>query len=201
MLKHKNIALLMIFSIIFFFSYSPATSYACSCIAPPSAQEELASSSAVFTGKVIDMLDVNKHNLTQSSADPIAFLFEVDEAWKGVTQSQVVVSTERDSASCGFPFTVNNEYLVYAQEIDGELKGTICSRTTDLASAVADIEALGLGDKPIEQVSINLDAKPLEEDAPAVMDYAVYLIVLLVVLLLASIYFIRRAKKQKRVDH
>lgn len=197
MFRKKLVTLIMIFFVILL-NYSPTTSYACSCMAPISVQEELTKNSAVFSGKVIDILDVNKNNKIQSSADPIAFLFEVDEAWKGIDQTQVIVYTERDSASCGYPFTINDEYMVYANEIEGQLKTNICSRTANLSSAFADIEELGFGEKPTEHVNLEFEAKSIEGEVSTnnfFIDNVSYVISIIVIALIAGIYLLRRNKK------
>lgn len=134
-----------------FFNLSPTKSYACSCVPPDSVQEELAKSSDVFSGKVIEMKDKNKLKLTQSSADLIEVKIEVNEIWKGNNQPELLVYTERDSASCGFEFALNQEYLVYANEDGGQLRVSLCSRTAPLTAATADLNDLGKGEKPVPQ--------------------------------------------------
>ncbi|TFB14138.1 hypothetical protein E3U55_14590 [Filobacillus milosensis] len=143
--------------------YLPNTSYACTCEEPGTVQEEMNQSSAVFSGKVIEKYDENKDKKTISSNDPIAFVFEVKESWKGINQTQVVVSTARYSGSCGYEFALNNNYLVYAQERNGELEVNLCSRTTVLPYADQDLEELGKGKKPTEQVTINLKGETPSE--------------------------------------
>jgi len=150
-------AIVSLVTFIFFMNFSPNTGYACSCAEPGSPLEELERSSAVFSGEVIGIVDKNKNGYLKSSADPIAVLFEVEETWKGVTQSQVLVYTERDEASCGYQFALNTKYLVYAHESDGSLKTSYCSKTTPLTLAVDDIDELGEGELPTEQVSIDLN--------------------------------------------
>lgn len=184
---------MMVSLTLLFFNYSPSTSYACSCAAPESVQVELEKSSAVFSGKVLGILDKKKFNSTQSSGDELAVLFEVDEAWKGINQTQVIVYTSRDSASCGFEFT-SNEYLVYANKYDGELRVSLCSRTTLLSSAQEDLNELGMGDKPTEEVKIDLiDA---EEESMSPTNRIIFSIAMIIMLLVAAIYIIRRVEKR-----
>lgn len=196
MINRKSAILLVVISICFMY-YSPTTSYACSCVEPGPVQDELERSSVVFSGTVIDMLDVNKNKSIQSSADPIAVQFEVEEAWKGLGQTQIIVYTERDSASCGYEFTLNKKYLVYAQEIEGELKAGLCSRTTPLSSAEMDLDELGFGDKPTEQVSIDLAGmKDVDQISfkSIVFNNPIYYIVFIALLIIVAIYVIRRNK-------
>lgn len=126
----------------------PSTSFACSCMQPPSPEEELKRKTAVFSGKVIEIVDTESKSLLQSSADPIRVVFEVDRTWKGIDQTQAIVYTARDSASCGFNFSLNEEYIVYAYGEVGSLKTGICDRTNSIDNAAEDLEALGEGSKP-----------------------------------------------------
>lgn len=173
----------------FLLTYFPNIGYACSCVEPGSVKEELGRSSAVFSGKVIEIVDENENNLVQSSADPIAVVFEVEESWKGIHQTEVIVYTERSSASCGYEFSLNNEYLVYARENDGKFKVSICSRTTTLVAADQDIEELGKGEKPSEQVSIDLTSENYNNQ--------IYIYLLIVALLLGGVYITIARRKKK----
>jgi hypothetical protein len=156
-------------------------------------QEELEQSSAVFSGKVIGVVNKNKFNIMQSSADPIGIVFEVKEVWKGINQTQVIVNTARDSASCGYEFS-STEYLVYAHESNGELSVSLCSRTTQLSSAQGDIEKLGMGKKPTEEVS--LDINDIENESKTSINIVLYSISLLLILILIYVYTNRRIKKR-----
>lgn len=175
---------------IMFLNYSPNTCFACDCARPDNVNEQLDRSTAVFSGEVIEIVDKNKNNSIQSSADPIAVLFKVDESWKGIDQSQVIIYTARDGASCGYEFSLNNKYLVYAQETDGDLIVNICSRTTLLSSSDKDLEELGKGEKPTEQVSINLDA--IEAEDKLTNGYIIVITFLFVLLIIVIAYVTRR---------
>src|SRR5690606_36426110 len=108
-----------------------------------------------------------KNKKIQSSADLIEVKFEVDQSWKGSNQSELIVYTERDSASCGFEFSLNKEYVVYAKEEDGKLRASICSRTAPVASAKEDLTELGQGEKPVKQLSSNTENVKKSEKAAA----------------------------------
>jgi len=175
-------------------NFSPNTGYACSCDMPGNAQEELDRSSAVFSGEVIGILDKNKNGYIQSSADPIAVLFEVEETWKGVTQSQVIVYTAKDSTSCGYQFALNTKYLVYAYESDGSLNTSICSKTTPLTLAVDDMDELGEGELPTEQVSIDL-TKDESQITSLFKQNLIYILSLIFLLVLVVVVIVTRRKK------
>ena len=189
---NKFVSMLLLSTmLLILLNIAPTTSYACSCAAPGPVSDELERSAAVFKGKVIGIVDANENNSMKSSADSIAIIIKVDEIWKGINQTEVVVYTERDSASCGFTFMEGQEYLIYASESDDLLRVSLCSRTTDLASASSDLAVLGKGAEPTEQV--NIDQKELQ----GISDWQIIDIIavfLLGVAVLAA-YFVYRSRK------
>ncbi|WP_404450677.1 hypothetical protein LG329_09935 [Virgibacillus necropolis] len=147
--------MLMVLAVTTIITYVPSKSFACSCAEPGTVTEVLNRDGAtVFSGRVVKKVDQSKLDMLQSSADPISVLFQVDKTWKGVNQSQVIVKTARSSASCGYEFTLNERYLVYASERDGELNVNLCSRTQSITDAQADLEVLGMGKDPTEKVHL-----------------------------------------------
>lgn len=123
----------------------PSVTYACSCVVPAEPLEALESSSAVFTGKVVDKKEPKGTII--SSADSVKVTFEVDSSWKGVKGNKVTLSTALSSASCGFEFVEGESYIVYAYANDeddsSKLEASLCSRTKLLASASEDLKELG----------------------------------------------------------
>jgi LPXTG-motif cell wall-anchored protein len=96
----------------------------------------------VFAGQVVT-LDAPS-GVMSSSADPVRVTFVVSDVWKGSVPSTAVITTMRDSASCGYSFEQGQEYLVYATTNDaGEMEVSLCSRTQPLANANEDLAALG----------------------------------------------------------
>ncbi|WP_286185124.1 hypothetical protein [Bacillus sp. SD075] len=172
---------LFIITLSFFLTFLPTYSYACSCVLPGKPEEELEESTTVFSGKVMEIMDKNKNNLFQSSADPISVLLEVEETWKGMDKSEVVVHTERSSASCGYEFSVNKDYIVYANEKDGGLHVSLCSRTALLSEADEDLQALDEGKAPKEEVSVDLTNTN---------NHSVYIYLAVTIILLVGVYFI-----------
>lgn len=62
--------------------------------------EELERSDAVFTGKVIEIQEKKQLNgLTKKYV-----LFEVKKTWKGISQSQVILTTGMGGGDCGYEF-------------------------------------------------------------------------------------------------
>ena len=186
---------LFMVTLISVFSYSTSTSYACSCVPPGTPQEEMERSAAVFSGKVTKIVDENQNNFTQSSADSLAVQIEVKDAWKGIDQKQVVVYTARDSASCGFEFEVNQEYLIYASESEGKLQTTICSRTTLLNMAAEDMDALGEGEEITEHAG-EAGEERYQSTAESENNSIKYTVTVVVgVVLIGGVYILYRKKK------
>ncbi|MFY0761839.1 hypothetical protein AB1K32_23870 [Metabacillus dongyingensis] len=118
--------------------------YACSCAQQPSVQSELENKTAIFSGKVL--------KITGSSQKKV--LIDVDLIWKGPSQSQLIVETERDSAGCGVDFIEGENYLVYAYGDKFNLETGLCERTNLLTDAGDDIRNLGAGKEPEKQVNL-----------------------------------------------
>jgi hypothetical protein len=182
----RNILLMCIlFSIIPF--ALPTTSYACSCAPPPSVEEALQQKTAVFSGKVINMKEYKK--FWGSSADPVEILFEVTGAWKGVKQSEVIVNTEISSASCGYNFEMNKEYLVYAYGDEYGLKTGLCERTKLISAAADDLAVLGEGDQNLQQVN------PAEQEDAGSTNILIIWGAVSLLIFTAIILFIRNKRK------
>ena len=94
-------------------------------------------SSAVFSGKVIE---INKN----SSSHTKTVKFDVERTWKGVSEKQVTVITGSDDGNCGYPFMMNETYLVYSYGEDS-LYTSSCGRNTLFENAYDDLRTLGNG--------------------------------------------------------
>ncbi|MBW5444482.1 hypothetical protein GE107_00190 [Cohnella sp. CFH 77786] len=76
------------------------------------------------------------------------YLFEVETAWKGVNSRKMTVySYAGPSASCGFEFSKNRSYLVYAYQAREMLQTNLCSGNVPVDQADRDIRLLGAGIK------------------------------------------------------
>lgn len=148
----------MVLGSVLFFSLRPRTVFACSCIQPDTPTAELNRSDAVFAGKVL-AIDAPSGlpsfttsfpfiNFQYSSADPVSVTFDVSDVWKGPAYRRINVTTLRDSASCGYPFQAGETYLVYATNRGAELTAGLCSRTSGIGQAQADMVELGQGTAP-----------------------------------------------------
>lgn len=128
------------------FVVSTTPVFACSCIAPPPPQEARDQSAAVFAGTVKN-INVPEGEII-SSADPVGITFDVSDVWKGEVSETQIITTPRDSASCGYAFEMGMDYLVYAYEGEDGLQTHLCSRTTLLTADVEDLNALGDSTRP-----------------------------------------------------
>lgn len=124
---------------------APALASACSCAPPPPPREALKGSTAVFSGKVVE---VKRHDEFR-----FAVVFAAEESWKGIDAREVVVYTPDNGAACGVNFEKGRRYLVYANEVpQGEpakkvLSTHLCTRTKKLDDAKEDLKDLGEGNK------------------------------------------------------
>ena len=151
----KIIAFLaFIFIGIFIIGSFPSVTNACSIAELPSVEEQFKLSKAVFSGEVVDIKE--KKSLKGYTSKSV--LFEVTNTWKGVEQSQIIITTGQGGGDCGYNFIKGNEYLVYANESTmygaKSLVSTMGNRTDVLSSAQKDLEVLGEGQPPIEVVNL-----------------------------------------------
>ena len=168
------LSVFLVFSVFTSFSFNEA--HACSCMAPESPEKELERFQAVFSGTVTDIEKTNPSEPVFSDTDPVLVTFDVKRIWKGLEDknSNVTVTTSASSASCGFYFQENVEYVVYAyqHEADSQLQVSLCSRTNTVENAEEDLIELGEGIlinsnessmlPPLKQYKIVLDIHEIE---------------------------------------
>ncbi|MCC2671936.1 MAG: hypothetical protein K0Q72_4407 [Armatimonadetes bacterium] len=111
---------------------------ACSCLPPPPPKEALQKAAAVFVGKVVEIE-------TDEKARTRKVTLAVSRRWKGKPEKRATVRTAMDSATCGYGFQQDKEYLVYtySQEQKPEQWTNICTRTKPLSAAKEDLNELG----------------------------------------------------------
>lgn len=116
---------------------------ACTCMQPGPPCDATWRASAVFVGEASEPVltdtgtGVEYHAGRRLVSNPIRVRFKILEAFRGVTGLVVDVYTNENSAACGFAFSANRTYLVYAYEHNGRFTANICSRTK-LASAAGE---------------------------------------------------------------
>jgi len=150
--KFLAISLIMFLVSTVFVSSTSHVAYACSCMQPLSPNEEMPKFDAVFSGKVIEIIEKHPSWPSESSTDPVFATIDVYTIWKGEKNKTITVKTASSSASCGFNFEKNQEYIIYAasynneeEEGDDDLQVSLCSRTGLLSDADVDLQALGTG--------------------------------------------------------
>jgi hypothetical protein len=193
-MKRRLIALCqLLFACMVFLSVPPESAQACSCAMAPSVQQELQRKTAVFSGRVVKLTEPGK-GLIRSSADPVTATFAVANVWKGEAKPQLAVYTAISSASCGFSFQMNTDYLVYASsDGNGKLTTIICDRTKPIADASEDLTALGAGDKPAPLAYPEQETGKLLDSFYLAVTFAVsFLICFTAIRLLFGIYLTRK---------
>jgi hypothetical protein len=66
----------------------------------------------------------------------------VSERFRGNSGNPLVIRTETGTEACGYPFEVGHEYLVFANEFQGNLTVNTCSATQPAKMAVSTIHQL-----------------------------------------------------------
>jgi hypothetical protein len=123
-------------------AFSVRPSAACSCIESGAACEDYWKASAVFLGRV---QAIARHSVKPPALRILAdrrVTFTVLEAFSGVEQGTVEVTTGSGGGDCGFPFREGAEYVVYARRSTpgAPLTVGICSRTREVSRAASDLE-------------------------------------------------------------
>lgn len=147
--------------------------FGCDFEEPPPPREAAEQADAMFAGTVTAVEPVGDMDVVAT--------FEVTRVWRGPSAATVEVRTPESSGMCGYVFEVDRDYLVYANERDGELETSIASRTAELKAADDDLQALGEGEQP--------DV----EDRRAVWPLAVATTTLVVLIAIALVRRSRRA--------
>jgi len=136
---------------------------ACSCAGPARTPCFAAgSSTAVFTGKVLDIADqpppaplpssgnTGRVIASRQTANPISLparlrvvRLSVGDVLTGVdaSQKEIEILTGYGGGDCGYPFQLGGEYVVYAYKNSaGRLETGICMRTRPLDQAAEDVK-------------------------------------------------------------
>ena len=129
------------------------TARLCSCVrgygrahAKAMVKAALPRTDAVFIGSVVSVTDRTWPLPSRPSmiVRTLKVVLIVDRAWKGVLRDSVVIWTGTGSGDCGYPFQVNERYLVFATAADsGAFSTGICTLTQPVATASEYVRALG----------------------------------------------------------
>ena len=137
------VRLALVVSLIGLWLVQPVTTYACSCQGEGSPSEELEWSDSVFLGTVVSKraLGYDLGNGVMNLGALVVVEFDVLRVWKGSTDQRRFITTRASQPACGYTFSSNTAYLVYAYSGGVGL----CSRTRPLERAKADLRELGEG--------------------------------------------------------
>lgn len=139
MIRRLTVALAVLAFIVTALRQQPPSAFACSCMIAPPPTQARDEAVAVFAGTVSAIAPANPGSTN------LLVTFDLDESWKGPTESQLTITTPGNSAACGVSFDVGQGYLVYASAQEGQFQTTLCSRTAPLGAAGEDLAALGTG--------------------------------------------------------
>ena len=134
--------------------FAPARALACECttLSPADARRGAV---AVFEGRVVSVSPV----VVEEGTSTLSVEFSVARAWKGVEHERVTVHTLVDAAACGFTFSPDESYLVYATAHADGLLVDRCGRTRLAAEAEGDLRVLGMGVTPVEPKNADDDER------------------------------------------
>jgi hypothetical protein len=137
---------------------------ACKC-APHPVDQALTQADAVFEGRVTAITEVPAADNPQAKAKSVTL--SIVRVWKALEDVETVtLTTNSESAACGYHFEPNSSYLVYASRNEQGLHVTSCSRTRPMADAGEDLATLGAGVTPVKITNAPVPAAPAEQ-APA----------------------------------
>ncbi len=128
---------------------------ACSCMEQTTAQA-IESSAAIFEGRVVAIEPIEGGE----GMGARRVRLDVVQTWRSADTEHVEVTTSASDASCGYPFEVEQSYLVYASEEGGVMRVSLCSRTRRMEDADEDRAALGSGTIPVDIVDEPAEAEP-----------------------------------------
>ncbi len=182
--------LLLFIVVIGSFTFSPQAQ-ACDCADPGGPAEELERAKAVFSGKLLfSKIERQQEGMRGAIEYWNVYLFEVQETWKGVGQTQFIVYDT--TSNCGAFYQEGATYLVYAYEHKEKgLYTSSCHRTMELSHAQEDLYVLGAGQTDLEEVNLRGKMRWITDK-----DYDLFIVgsgfIITVMLLLSLIRKLRR---------
>ncbi|MEX1031470.1 MAG: hypothetical protein WDZ91_15715 [Paenibacillaceae bacterium] len=146
----------------------PEPAYACSCAATDY-ESALERASEVFLGTAAATEEtLDPHEAPGTIGRRNAVLFEVERSYKHALPSQIIVYAGYGESSCGYDFTMGQQYLVYGSTMhENELHTSLCSRTQSIESASDDLAKLGTGLLPTETVDLRSELEQTWVDTVA----------------------------------
>lgn len=108
---------------------------ACKCPYEDPVEIDYFQADAVFSGTAKEI-----NNLADSRK--ISALIEIDKIFKGISGNEIRISTNSAGPTCGYPFAVNDKYLIYANGKKNQLETSTCSRTKPILEASKEIDEI-----------------------------------------------------------
>lgn len=122
----------------------PSTAEACTCGPKPDPATAEKHADAVFIGTVFSSRRVPLPSDGENvGIQQVEWQFEIIHSYKGPT-GRTVVRSPASSAACGRQYEEGARYLIYAEEVDGHLTDSECSRSALTTDAQEDFDVLGL---------------------------------------------------------
>jgi hypothetical protein len=117
---------------------------ACDCKPPPAPKKAMEAAAAVCLAEVVSI---------ETEGQERTVTLKVEKWWKGGDKAELVVTTHKSGATCGYGFEKGKTYLVYASnagEQNKTLRVSLCSRTRtkEQAEKSDDFKELGEGKAP-----------------------------------------------------
>jgi hypothetical protein len=147
------------------FMLRPESASACSCAPNGPPCQDYWKAEAIFRGRV-EAID-SEPSSGRNPFPPKLVRFTVVEPFVGVDASQVTVWTPSGGGMCGYRFSLNREYIVYASKgKEGRLTTSICSRTAPVERAAADLEFarnIASGGLPLGRIEATVEMRTTRE--------------------------------------
>ncbi len=131
--------------------------WACSCAELMSPEVAFSKASAVFTGEVIKITEVNPYFVDVQ--------LKISKNFKGTALDSIIIGTEKQGTMCGYNFKEGGEYLIYAyQGADGSYSTDICTRTKKLSHDAEDQEEFERMIQPVKDIKKNGIIKTFDDN-------------------------------------
>jgi hypothetical protein len=138
---------------------------ACSCLPPPPVPEALEGADVVFRGTVQALRRVSDDSAPLPGFRTVAATLSVAATWKGEALAERVVFTSGDGASCGYPFRLGDDVIVYGfvDEADPQrlVSTNLCSRSRAFARDEAAALDAAVASTPTAEPTPGPSATPM----------------------------------------
>lgn len=124
-----------------------ALARASECAAVPPVEEAYTNASSVFVGKVMNVRERTRN---------VKASFKVYKVFKGTLDDVTVILTSfPNDMGQGYPFQIEEQYLVFTYAQDGRDYTNLCTRTKLLSEAASDLKILAKMEQSAPNAGIN----------------------------------------------